>query len=206
MNYRRMIFREVKNYFNPSKISPAEKGVIGESFLHKYISHMVLPGHYCTVSNILLPIGKVKTQIDTVLIHEKGIFCIEYKNYSGWIYGSEDQKYWTKRLKTAGVYGFYNPVMQNRTHCIALAKVLRTVPENIESLIVFGDKCRLAKVDCPKVPVIQLHEFNMYMAKYFFIHENRFTEKNVDAVYELLKLYIPTEEEMKDHIERVKKL
>lgn len=194
-----------QSYHNMEKQQFQLKGMIGESFLNGYLNTINLPGYYRVISNVLLPIGKVKTQVDTVLIHEKGIFCIEYKNLAGWIFGSENQKQWTQSMKRAEKYYFHNPVKQNKTHCDALAGVLRTVSSNIESLIVFGERCKLMKINCPNVPVIQLQDLSNYLMAFFCSHENRFTEKNVDAVYELLKLYIPTEEQMKEHIERVRK-
>ena len=36
----------------------------------------------------------------------------------------------TQCFRGGDKYYFYNPVMQNTTHCEALAKVLRTVPQN----------------------------------------------------------------------------
>lgn len=194
-----------QSYHNMEKQQFQFKGKIGESFLNGYLNTVNLPGYYRVISNVLLPIGKVKTQVDTVLIHEKGIFCIEYKNLAGWIFGSENQKQWTQSMKRAEKYYFHNPVKQNKTHCDALAGVLRTVSDNIESLIVFGERCKLMKINCPNVPVIQLQDLSSYLMAFFCSHENRFTEKNVDAVYELLKLYIPTEEQIKEHIERVRK-
>lgn len=54
------------------------------------------------------------TQIDIAVATKVGIIVFEVKDYSGWIFGNEHQKYWTQLL----AYGqerhrFYNPVMQN---------------------------------------------------------------------------------------------
>lgn len=192
-------------YNNFEKQVNAAKGTIGEGFLKWFISDLHIPGYYKSISNVLLPIGKSKTELDTVLIHENGIFCIEYKNLSGWIFGSENQKQWTQSLQHAEKYYFYNPVKQNKTHCDALAGVLRTTADNIESLIVFSDKCKLMKINCPNVPVIYLSNLEQYLNDFISKSEVRFTQKNVDAVYELLKLYVPTKEQLDEHINRVKK-
>ena len=49
------------------------------------------------------------TEIDLLMIHEKGIFVFESKNYSGWIFGSEDQLKWTQCFKSGQREHFYNP-------------------------------------------------------------------------------------------------
>lgn len=87
------------------------------------------------------PNGKY-TQVDLAVATKAGIIVFEVKDYSGWIFGNEYQKYWTQIL----AYGkekhrFYNPVMQNAGHIQAIRKCL---PQNpgipIYSVIVFfGD-------------------------------------------------------------------
>lgn len=54
------------------------------------------------------------TQVDVAVATKVGLIVFEVKDYSGWIFGNEHQKYWTQLL----AYGkekhrFYNPVMQN---------------------------------------------------------------------------------------------
>ena len=123
----------------------------------------------------------------------------------GWIFGNENQKQWTQSFSRSEKYYFYNPVLQNRGHCKALAKVLKTVPENIVPLIVFGERCELKKINCPNTSVISLHQLASFLTKYEREHEDRFTEQNVDAVHKLLDAYIPTPEQMQEHITRVKR-
>lgn len=38
------------------------------------------------------------TQIDVAVATKTGIIVFEVKDYSGWIFGSEHQKYWTQLL------------------------------------------------------------------------------------------------------------
>ena len=79
------------------------------------------------------------TQVDIVVATKAGIIVFEVKDYSGWIFGNEYQKYWTQLL----AYGkekhrFYNPIMQNSGHIEAIRKCL---PQNpgipIYSVVVF---------------------------------------------------------------------
>lgn len=49
------------------------------------------------------------TEVDLIYINTSGIYVIESKNYSGWIFGDFKQKYWTQTFKTEK-HKFYNPV------------------------------------------------------------------------------------------------
>lgn len=53
------------------------------------------------INNLILVDDNGKShQIDHIEIRENGIFCIETKNYIGWIFGSENQEKWTQTLYT----------------------------------------------------------------------------------------------------------
>ncbi len=65
------------------------------------------------------------TQVDVAVATKVGLIVFEVKDYSGWIFGNEHQKYWTQLL----AYGkekhrFYNPVMQNAGHIQAIRQCL----------------------------------------------------------------------------------
>lgn len=90
------------------------------------------------------------TQVDVVVATKAGIIVFEVKDYSGWIFGNEYQKYWTQLL----AYGkekhrFYNPVMQNAGHIKAIRQCL---PQNpgipIYSVIVFFGNSEFKHVTC----------------------------------------------------------
>lgn len=90
------------------------------------------------------------TQVDLAVATKTGLLVFEIKDYSGWIFGHEFQKYWTQLL----AYGtekhrFYNPIMQNKGHIQAIRQCL---PQNpgipIYSIIVFFGNCELKDVTC----------------------------------------------------------
>lgn len=85
------------------------------------------------------------TEIDVLYITQKGIFVIESKNYSGWVFGDEIGKYWTVCLPNGEKHKLYNPIMQNRTHIKWLGKFIgERIP--LFSIIVFSERCELKKV------------------------------------------------------------
>lgn len=90
------------------------------------------------------------SEIDVVMICRKGIFVFESKNYSGWIFGDEKNRYWYQTLPTgkgkkAHKEQFYNPIMQNRSHINHLRELTgEEIP--FFSMIVFSDRCRLKNI------------------------------------------------------------
>ena len=89
--------------------------------------------------------GGGTSEIDVLFITSRGVFVIESKNYSGWIFGHEEDRYWTQCLQSGQKNRFYNPVLQNRGH---LKWLRRTLGEDVPlySLVVFSERCELKKV------------------------------------------------------------
>ena len=83
------------------------------------------------------------TQIDLAVPTPQGIIVFEVKDYSGWIFGNGNSKYWMQIL----AYGeekhqFYNPIWQNRSHITALRKLLPNNPDvPIFNIVVFYGGC-----------------------------------------------------------------
>lgn len=88
------------------------------------------------------------TQIDLAVPTPQGILVFEVKDYSGWIFGSGNNKYWMQILAYgAEKHQFYNPILQNRTHVTALRKLLPNNPDvPIFNIVVFYGRCEFKDV------------------------------------------------------------
>lgn len=76
-------------------------------------------------TNILSEQDIKSTQIDHIVICEKGVLVIETKNYSGRLYGNSSQRYWTQVLAKGKVKNrLYNPIKQNSSHCYYVKKIV----------------------------------------------------------------------------------
>lgn len=98
---------------------------------------------YHVINDVVLPTPYGSSQIDHIVVSPFGIFVIETKYYSGWIYGSEHGEYWTKNVY-GHKYDFYNPILQNTGHVTALRKNLkdyRSLP--IFSIVAFSRQASL---------------------------------------------------------------
>lgn len=65
------------------------------------------------------------TQVDIVLVHQKGIFVIEAKNWSSWIRGSYNDFRWTGKSRKKDLLRVFSPVNQNAIHIRALRNGMR---------------------------------------------------------------------------------
>lgn len=124
------------------------KGTVGESITNSILHHLCIKGYEGTpFHNIYVPKGNGEySEIDLAFVTAKGIFVFECKNYSGWIFGSYKDKYWTVSFPNGQKNRFYNPIIQNQSHINALRKIYG---EDIPyfSIIVFSDKSTLKKIN-----------------------------------------------------------
>ena len=125
-------------------------GCLGEYYTYKQLKS--LKGCKKFLFNVYIPKDDGQTtELDVILLHESGIYVFESKNYSGWIFGAEEQPYWTQTLST-GKKGkshksrFYNPIMQNKGHIKYLYSLLQDQTIPMYSYIVFSNHCTLKKI------------------------------------------------------------
>ncbi|WP_206022546.1 nuclease-related domain-containing protein [Billgrantia bachuensis] len=113
------------------------KGLFGEAFV-KLIAKVRLPANeYRGVHNVTLPTPDGTTQIDHILVSRYGIFVIETKHMTGWIFGSAKQAQWTQKIYRK-TFKFQNPLRQNYKHVKALEAMLDVPLEAIHSVVVFS--------------------------------------------------------------------
>jgi len=89
------------------------------------------------------------SQIDMVIPTKQGIIVFEVKEYSGWIFGSGNNRNWTQILAYGErKYKFYNPIKQNNTHITELKKTLKQFQKiPFFSIIVFFGDCELKEIN-----------------------------------------------------------
>ena len=116
------------------------KGFVGEAVASGW-GMLALPSStYTRLSDITLPTPDGATQIDLVIVSRFGVFVVEVKNMSGWIFGSEEQRQWTQVFRNGEKFRFQNPLRQNHRHTRAVQETLRAerIPANtVYSVIAF---------------------------------------------------------------------
>ncbi|HPD02893.1 MAG TPA: nuclease-related domain-containing protein, partial [Clostridia bacterium] len=87
------------------------------------------------------------TEIDVIALSAYGIYVFEMKNYSGYIYGSENDEYWTQVLNKFSKSKFYNPLRQNYAHTKAVERYLELKENETIPVIVFSNHSKLSKIN-----------------------------------------------------------
>lgn len=173
------LFKKViKNIIDTDSI----KGKIGEMKVDNALNPILFDNtEHRQINNLMIIDNNGNThQIDHIEIRTNGIFCIETKNYSGLIFGSENQEKWTQCLQKGKKNYFYNPIKQNKTHIFHLKNILEN-KYNINSLIVFtqnnADKININNV-------INLYDLKNYLNN--FNDGSNYTEDEMNYIYNKL--------------------
>ena len=199
--------------------TPSARGQIGEAKISTKLNMMNVFGYNgrC-LKNVYIPRANGGTsEIDLLYITTKGLFVIESKNYSGYIFGNGNQRQWTSTLyagkswfggNKVEKYKFYNPIWQNNTHI----KVLRDYigPIAAFSFIVFGDNCELKNVSHQEGNIWICRESNLgrTIKQVWDYSDNIYDEQKINDIYNrllpLTNVSVATKQEHIANINRVK--
>lgn len=189
--------------------TPEWIGKHGEKLTEKELKFVKFMGKKgLTLKNIYVPKDNGETsEIDVVYITQKGIFVIESKNYSGWIFGSDNSYYWTAMLPNKEKNKFYNPILQNKTHIKWLSNYLEEdIP--LFSLIVFSERCEIKKAPekTPYVRVLKRDRIYAHIREIWESSEDKLSEEKINEIYEKLKILTNADESIKQaHIKDIER-
>ena len=161
-----------------------------------------------TLKNLYLPKDNGETcEIDLLYITQKGIFVIESKNYSGWIFGNSKDQYWTQSLPDGTKNRFYNPIKQNQNHLKWLRLYLKQ-DIALYSFIVFSERCELKKVtfDEPNVDVMNRDELYVAVRDVWKKAPDTLSEEMVERIFSMLEPFTHADYATKQaHIDAIHK-
>ena len=160
------------------------------------------------LTNIYLPkVNGTTTEIDLIMISATGIYVFESKNYSGWIFGDENSKYWKQIFRGGRHYQFYNPIWQNKKHISVLKQHLGLGDEVFRSYIVFSERCVLKKMSVysPEVKVMNRDELACEIVEDMTQRPEIFTPLEIEQIYGELRRYTLADDETKQaHIDAMR--
>ncbi|MUV37769.1 uncharacterized protein JNUCC1_01575 [Lentibacillus sp. JNUCC-1] len=174
---------------NPFLKTILDKGNYGEYLTFVALEKLKFPHKLLTNIYIEKEDGKT-TEVDLVMLSEWGVYVIESKNYSGWIFGNEKNRNWTQSLPNRRKYRFYNPIRQNQGHIRAIKHALGTKIDDIfTSYIIFSKRCQLKKitVTSPHVKVLNRQHLARVIKRDIKRSEKILSQKEVDQFYRILK-------------------
>lgn len=157
--------------------------------------------------NAYIPKGNDEyTEIDIIIINASGLYVIESKNYSGWIFGEEHSQRWMQILNNDR-HQFYNPILQNKTHCKYLGDYLKIDSDAMVSYIVFSDRCEFKKIpdNTSKCKILHRKHLMHFIEEDIERRTNVFNEAQIEEMYNKLFDLTQADESIKNrHIERIK--
>lgn len=188
-----------------------DKGIKGEFLIWKYLQK--LSGYKKYLFNCYLPKDNGETtELDVILLHESGIYVFESKNFSGWIFGTETQQYWTQTLPRGRGKSqkerFFNPIIQNKVHLKWLSKYLNKECNQFYSYIVFSNRCTLKDITLTSGQHHVINRYNVLQSVRENIQEagQKLTSEEIDQIYTNLQPLTQISEAQKlAHIENVQK-
>lgn len=193
------IIQSILNYEN--------LGQFGEFSTEFALTNDNLDGELVVLKNIYVPYRDKTSEIDLLMIHEKGIFVFESKNYSGWIFGNASQLNWTQSLQNGEKHHFYNPIRQNQTHIKALSEYLNMPISSFTSYIVFSERCSLKSVpeDTNQVIIVRRPDMLKKLRAQLRSSVNLYSpEDMLQLVQKLQPLTNKGEAEKQQHIDNIK--
>ncbi|GAE34750.1 nuclease-related domain-containing protein [Halalkalibacter akibai] len=185
-----------------------DKGNYGEYLT--YLSLKKQTGYHRIMTNLYIPKQDgTTTEIDVLFITESGLFVLESKNYSGWIFGDEKHKNWTQMLPNRKKYSFFNPIWQNKAHINALKLKVGVSDDRLyKSYIIFSERCQLKKitVTSPEIKVIKRDQLQQMLQNELAQPDKVLTPILIEQIFAKLKKYSCVDDVIKRvHIDEVKR-
>lgn len=140
--------------------SPTAAGNRGERRVNSVLVSKLPSDEYAIFHDVTLDSSHGMTQIDHIVLSRYGVFVVETKNYSGWIFGSAHQRQWTQVIYRRK-HRFMNPLRQNYKHTEAVKRLLSLDDRYVFSVVVFVGSATF-KTDVP-ANVIYLRDLAWYI-------------------------------------------
>lgn len=192
------------------------RGKKGESHIHDVL--MDLPNEYTILDDVVLYTNNGTTQIDHIVVSKYGVFAIETKNYTGEIYGNDQNEEWKQIIVTRVRYRrnpfkvytyvtknlFYNPVKQSLGHSYVIKDKLKSwkyLP--VVPIVCFTGNCNISSVKSK-------HNVVYWTDLLSVIYSHKTVYLNDDEVKEIAQLLsdynMRSEVSNKEHIKNIKNI
>lgn len=180
-------------------------GKYGEYLIYDYLRfYESIGGKF--LFNLYIPKeGGETTELDVVLICKYGVFVFESKNFSGWIFGSENQEKWvqtlsdSRRSNTQKNY-FYNPIIQNKNHIKHFRRLIGyTLP--VYSVVVFSERCSLVgvNVNYSDVKIVNRQDVALALCDICNTHKTDYLSDDcINKIYNFLLSFVNVNNEIRN--------
>lgn len=177
------------------------KGKIGEAIVSGRLRKNLPENEYVVIDDVYLPIEGGTTQIDHLVVSKYGVFVVETKNYSGWIFADGKSKVWTQ-VSFKKKHTLQNPIRQNYLHVCTIADLLGVPKEILVGVVAFTGDCEF------KTPMPEGVVYSRRLAKYIREFDRPILkDKEVAEIIEAIKEWQASvsPQERKQHVANLKK-
>ena len=160
------------------------KGKVGEKAVARRLKRLP-EEEYKVINDLMLPTSYGTTQLDHVVISRFGIFVIETKKYTGFIYGGENAERWTQNI-WGKKYSMLNPIRQNNTHVKALGYHLKklNIDCHIHSIVAFAKRCNVTVNVTGNCKIVNYNEVLPLIKRY---QDSLITYDNIERIVKYLE-------------------
>ena len=117
------------------------KGEKGEWIVSSRLRKGLPENEYTILNDVYLPIqNNETTQIDYIVVSRFGVFVVETKNFTGWIFADASSGIWTQVIYHEK-NTFQNPMRQNFRHISAISENLGIPIGYIRGVVAFTGDC-----------------------------------------------------------------
>ncbi len=135
----------------------------GEALVSRVLLSHFGPPEYHLMNHVTIRMEDGTTQVDHILVSRFGVFVIETKDYSGWIFANAADATWTQ-VRFKWRFKFQNPIFQNKRHVRAVKGLLDFLPpEAVKSIVVFSGDAEF-KTEIPQ-GVIEIGQLTEYLRR-----------------------------------------
>ena len=135
----------------------------GEALVSRVLVSNFRPPDYHLMNHVTIRLEDGTTEVDHILVSRFGVFVIETKDYSGWIFANAADRTWTQ-VRFKWRFKFQNPIFQNKRHVRAVKGLLDFLPpEAVKSIVVFSGGAEF-KTETPE-GVIEIGQLTEYLRR-----------------------------------------
>lgn len=144
------------------------------------------------------------TEVDIVAITKAGLYVFEVKNFAGWIYGNDKDRYWTQVFNKHSKHKFFNPIRQNYAHTKSLQRYLSISDNKIIPIVTFSMRSKLKKLTIQDTNNVFNFKTSLEFVNYVKKNSNVFSEFEIDEINQLLlSRTLVSDEIKKNHIDSI---
>lgn len=180
-------------------------GQRGEELIYRELSSKFPDARFIT--NLYIPHESDKgySEVDIVMIHETGVYCIECKNYTGSLIGDLSKDKIQQKYEGSKCFTIYNPTKQNNTHVFNVRRVLGD-KYFVHNCVIFAKDIHIPQVRGNSAFFIGCISDLWMFLEDVSSRKVILTNQDMIRIYNILNEYCNTNEKIRqNHIKYVKK-